>query len=131
MSDSWGDVQKRRCWQTSSIERSLLAEYKSLLQERELALQLFQFMIHDKFDPAHEMNLYSKLDVVPSSPAVMLRFKVLPQRAHKARDLILPKAGPRNSKAADPNGLAVNSLQGWQRLGILGLVPSAAMSPEA
>lgn len=124
--------KKRRCWKTSSIERSLLAEYKSLLQERELALQLFQFMIHDKFDPAHEMNLHLKLDVwYPAHLQLCFGLRCCHKRAHKARDLILPKAGPRNSKAADPNGLAVNSLQGWQRLGILGLVPSAAMSPEA
>ena len=39
-------------------------------------------MIHDKFDPAHEMNLHLKLDAVwavRSSPATTLRFKVLPQ----------------------------------------------------
>lgn len=58
MGESWGDVQKRRYWKTSSIERSLLTQYKSLLQERELALQLFQSEIHDKFAPGLKTNLH-------------------------------------------------------------------------
>lgn len=57
MGESGGDVQKRRYWKTSSTERSLLTQYKSLLQERELALQLFQCEIHDKFAPALKINL--------------------------------------------------------------------------
>ena len=51
-------------------------------------------MIHDKFDPPHEMNLHLKLDAVwavPSSPATMFRFKVLPQEGAQRGEFHSPQ----------------------------------------
>ena len=112
----WATVRetskKRRHWKTSCIERSLLAEYKSLLQERELALQFFQFMIHDKFDPPHKWISISSWMLYGRFPAhrqLCFGLRCCHKRARRGGNFTLPKAGPRNSPAADPNGSAVDS----------------------
>lgn len=84
MGESWGDILKTSDWKTSSDVRSLLAQYRSLLQERELPWQDFHLrFVTSLLQPSKQISVPTKLSAVSvllcSSPATVLQFEILPQ----------------------------------------------------
>lgn len=107
MGESWGDILKRSYWKYSSNVRPLLAQHKSLLQERELPWQDFQFEIRGKLAPALKTNLCPNkaeccLCVNPAHLQLCFSLRYCHKGALTSRNRILPKSRPENSTGVGP-----------------------------